>query len=542
MSQDSASQPAAPAAPAPGIYARQATGFVREISLGSGIIMNMSFMSIPFLVLIATSAPSSFPGASPFWATVIAALLCIFPLLLYGLFMAVMPRSGGDYVFISRTIHPWVGFAANFNFIAWLVVSFACTAALVAPFALSSAFSTIGVAGHSPTMRRWALEVTSENWTFAVGAIVIVATAFMMSVSLRHALRIWRVMFPLSMLGLAIAVILLLTHDRSDFAASVARFGGNYDEILRSARASGFPGSGSFDFKNTLLALPLAAGAFAYAITTPYAGGEMKTRQKNTGLYSMVLAVAIGAVIAAVLMGLSQRTFGLDFLGSSTTLSNAGSTHYPFSSPAFFFFYVSMLTTSLPLIVVMSISFVVAVMLLFPASFIIASRSLFAWSFDRILPSQVAYVSRSGAPVVSNLIVALAALVFLAVAVYSSSSLLALLFTAILGQSITWVVLSLAGIVFPYRRPAMYRSQSMTTKTVASIPVFSVIAFAALIVYLIFIYPLATKDVLGANATTGVHTLIIIGIASLVIYPISAAVNRSRGRDLGLASRELPPD
>ena len=113
MSESAVPTPAAGASPS--FYTRQATGFVREISTGSNIALNVSFVSLPLAVLIATQAPFAFPGASPFWVTVFAAALCVFPVLLYGLFMAVMPRSGGDYVFVSRTFHPWVGFAANFN-------------------------------------------------------------------------------------------------------------------------------------------------------------------------------------------------------------------------------------------------------------------------------------------------------------------------------------------------------------------------------------------------------------------------------------------
>src|SRR4051794_6326753 len=82
-----------------GQFARQSSGLVRDISPSANVILNISFVSIPLAVLVATQAPASFPGASPFWVTVICAVLCIFPVLLYSLFTAVMPRSGGDYVF-----------------------------------------------------------------------------------------------------------------------------------------------------------------------------------------------------------------------------------------------------------------------------------------------------------------------------------------------------------------------------------------------------------------------------------------------------------
>ena len=94
-------------------YTRQASGLVRDISPTSSIALNVSFVSIPLAVLIATQAPSSFPGASPFWVAVICAVLCIFPVLLYSLFTSVMPRSGGDYVFVSRSLGPWLGLAAS---------------------------------------------------------------------------------------------------------------------------------------------------------------------------------------------------------------------------------------------------------------------------------------------------------------------------------------------------------------------------------------------------------------------------------------------
>jgi len=132
-----------------GLYTRQSSGLVRDISPMSNAILNISFVSVPLAVFVATQAPYAFPGASPFWVTVICVGVCVLPVMLYSLFMAVMPRSGGDYVFISRTIHPWVGFAANFNIIAWYVLVIAYFAYLLAPSALATAFVSIGVAAQA---------------------------------------------------------------------------------------------------------------------------------------------------------------------------------------------------------------------------------------------------------------------------------------------------------------------------------------------------------------------------------------------------------
>jgi amino acid transporter len=104
-------------------------------------------------------------------------------------------------------------------------------------------------------------------------------------------------------------------------------------------------------------------------------------------------------------MALSSRTFGNDFLGSAAYVSNDGSKQYPFGSPSFFFFFVSMLTTSKFLIALISLSFIVAFIVALPATFLIATRNMFAWSFDRILPDKVSDVNpRTHSPVVANVI------------------------------------------------------------------------------------------------------------------------------------------
>jgi amino acid transporter len=523
------------------LYTRQATGLVREIGLGSNVALNVSFISIPLAVLIATQAPFAFPGASPFWVALIAAVLCVFPTLLYGLFMAAMPRSGGDYVFVSRTIHPWVGFAANFNVTAWFLLVIAYFAYLLAPFGFSSAFTTIGVAAESETFTRWAVDVTSKGWGFGIGAVTLVLVAILMSVSLRLAMRIYKLLFAISLLGIAIAIILLLVNGRSDFEQAVAAFGGDYDKILSDARAAGFSGSASFDFSNTILAMPLAFASFGYAIVTAYAGGEVRS-PRNTALKGMLLSLAIAGLMVAVLMGLASRTFGNDFLGSATYLSNNADPNYPFASPSFFFFFVSMLTSSTTLIVIMSISFIVAFVVALPATFLIATRSLFAWSFDRILPAKLSDVNdRTHSPVIANALVLLVTLVYLALIVYGTSYFLEIFFTAGLAELLTFMVVALTGIVFAYRRRELYERVPFV-KRLGPVPTLTLVGLAALAVYILFFYPLATNDTLGANSSTGWWATAIIAGIGILLFPISYLVNKARGVDLGLAFRELPPE
>lgn len=523
------------------LYTRQASGLVRDISPGAGIALNVSFVSIPLAVLIATQAPSAFPGASPFWVTVLAGVLCLFPVLLYALFTAVMPRAGGDYVFVSRTLHPWAGFAANFNITAWYLLVIAYFAYLLSPFGVSTAFATIGATAHSATFTRWATDVTSKGWEFGIGAVTLILVAILMSFGLRRALAIYRWLFAISLVGVGIAIVLLIFNGRGDFRSAVSHYGGSYDGIISAARKAGFAGSGHFRLSKTILAMPLAFASFGYAIVTAYAGGEIRS-PKTSGRRVMLISLAVSVGVVAVLMALSSRTFGNNFLGSSTFLSNAGSKAYTLPAASSFFFYVSMLTSSTVLSLIINISFIVAIIVALPATFLIATRNLFAWSFDRVIPDAVSDVNeRTRSPLVANAVVLVVTLIYLALIVFAGGSFLSLLYTSGIAEILTFFVVAIAGIAFPYRRRELYNA-SPIKRSFLGLPNITAVAIVALAVYILFFVSLCTADALGANGASGIRATYIIAIIAIVLYPISRVINRRRGVDLGLAFRELPPE
>jgi amino acid transporter len=468
-------------------------------------------------------------------------VLCIFPTLLYATFTAVMPRAGGDYVFVSRTLHPWAGFAANFNITAWYLLVIAYFGYLLAPFGLSTAFATIGATAHSATFTRWSTDVLTKGWEFGIGAVTLILVAALMSLSLRKALAVYKWLFAISLLGVAIAFVLLLFNDGSDFRHAVTTYGGSYTGIIAAAHKAGFTGSAHFDLGNTILAMPLAFASFGYAIVTAYAGGEIRS-PKTSARRVMLYSLGISVVIVAVLMGLSSRTFGNNFLGSATYLSNAGSKAYTLPAASSFFFFVSMLTSSTVVIVVLNLSFIVAIVVALPATFLIATRNLFAWSFDRIIPDKVSEVNeRTRSPLVANGLVLLVTLIYLAVIVFAGGGFLKLLYTSGIAEILTFFVVAIAGIVFPYRRRQMYDSSSVR-KTILGLPALTVIAIIALAVYILFFVSLCTSDALGANGPDGIRATYIIAGVAILIYPISKVLNKRRGVDLELAFQELPPE
>ena len=100
-----------------GVFLRRATGLVREVGLSDALIMNTIGMNVALgAVFLFLQAPANFPSGNMLLAIVIGTLVMAFTLLwVYSEFAAAMPRSGGDYVFVSRALHPFVGWLLSWS-------------------------------------------------------------------------------------------------------------------------------------------------------------------------------------------------------------------------------------------------------------------------------------------------------------------------------------------------------------------------------------------------------------------------------------------
>lgn len=535
-----------PTAPVPSsstgqaFYTRKATGLTREISLGSNIALNVSNMGIAFAALALTTIPFAYAGASFLGSALIATVLSIAPVLLYGMFTAAMPRSGGDYLFVGRTIHPWLGLASNFNITAWYLLVMPFLAFLLPTFGISSALATIGAVSNNATLTRWSTTVTDHNWTFGIAAGALVFITLAASIKLQHTLQITKAIFFISVVCVFIALVLLVINGRGDFKNAVTSYGGNYDKLIATARKAGYQSSG-ITFHDTLLSSILIYAVLGYGYITAYTAGELQS-VKRQALRGKALSLAIAAVPVIVIFALAERTMGRQFLGAATFLSNTGSKAYPFSVPSNFFFYTDMLVHSTALVAIISISFAFGILATMIPTFLVATRDMFAWSFDRLLPGKVSEVNeRTHSPLVANGIILAVGLGYLAFLVWGSATFFQVQATLIFGPLLTFIVLSIAAIVLPYARPDFYRDSPINW-SLGRVPVISLVGVYSLAVFLFVIVDVSTSSTLGVFTHGGKIAIVVIAAISVAFYPIAYLVNRSRGIDLALAMQELPPE
>ncbi len=174
-------------------------------------------------------------------------------------------------------------------------------------------------------------------------------------------------------------------------------------------------------------------------------------------------------------------------------------------------------------------------------------RNLFAWSFDRLMPSAMTKLdAKRGAPYVAAIVILICAILF--EAVYYYTTFFSFYLYATLNLFIVFIMVSIAAIVFPFRLKSQFNSSpSIITKRVGNIPVISILGVVGVIVNGYFGYATTSPAITPLPNSVGLQTLAFASvpltiIAAFVIYGVSYYARKSQGIELGLAFKEIPPE
>src|SRR5919204_6011808 len=139
------------------LFVRNSTGLVREASAVDATIYNAVF-SAPVGATLAWGvffALSAFPGADLVWATIISFFLNVPVLIMMALLASSMPRTGGDYVWVSRILSPPLATVSNFGAAFSALIGAPFWARYFPVFALGPILATLGVVFDKPGLVDW---------------------------------------------------------------------------------------------------------------------------------------------------------------------------------------------------------------------------------------------------------------------------------------------------------------------------------------------------------------------------------------------------
>lgn len=520
----------------PRLYTRKSSGLVREMSGTAALMGSVCIVNLPIAAVTLMLLPLAFPGASMPLSVLLSFIPAVFLGGVYILFGIMMPRSGGDYVFNGRALHPAVGFAANFNFVVWNLLFAGIVGSWIFTVGLAGLFGSIGALSGNEWWITAAGDVSRDWVAFVGGAIGLLVVAYLLTNTSR-ALRVMKIAFSIGIAMVLITVIWTLFVGHGVFVNNVNEVA-SYDAVIDGAAREGFAEPTSWsEFGPTLSGVALVSLVTLFVMFATYTGGEVKNVRRSIPI-SIYGALALGGGVFLLMAIAASSSFGPQFVASAQTL--AGTDAYPFASDPNFNFIASVGSGSTLFAILINVGFI----LLMGANMIFTqmamTRCIFAWSMDRVTPDAVSRVSpRTHAPNYAIGIGLVGALIGLAVFVFTSFS--NFLGGTTLGFLFTFLATAVAAIVFPFRRKEIH-DKSPVKPTVAGLPLLSVLGVLSFISVAAIAYAYFTNDTYGSNTTRAYSVFLGAWIVGFIYYGIARAVRSRQGVDLRLTSTTLPPD
>jgi APA family basic amino acid/polyamine antiporter len=194
------------------------------------------------------------------------------------------------------------------------------------------------------------------------------------------------------------------------------------------------------------------------------------------------------------------------------------------------------------LLTFMALCFVLAIIWWTPTGFMMGTRNMFAWSFDRLAPEQLTTVSdRFHTPVIATITIGCVIELLNYLNIYQNLGNLLLNIIAVM--ALAFIIVSVAAAVAPWRRPQLHaQGPAWARSKVLGLPVITLAATVSAIswgfvIYVAFHTGFGGK--FGFKPMIEAFTAPLIGI---VYYVGMRLYRRSQGMQLGQAFAEIPPE
>lgn len=527
------------------VFVRQATGLVREASVVDATIFNLIWASLPLgIALIFLYGPGLYTTASLPWSVVLATVLALPIAGTYAILASAMPRSGGDYVWVSRNLHPALGFLSNLTFNFWITYFIGVYATLLGSWGLSSVFRLLAAYTGNSSFLDPANFFVTKGGVITLGAALVILSAllFVVGRGIETFLRFQRWGFVLWLLGgivVAGVVMLFTSHDTfvSNFNTYIKDLGGPANAYDAAVKAGGYSATAS-TFGGTLLGVTLPYYALGFLFQSAYFGGEIK-RGRGVHVISIVGAVLITSLILLFFVLIFIDRAGMPFLAA---VGVAAPSTYGMSFAPLYAELAAIASGNIGIGLLITIGFTVGFIVWVPQTIVLISRSIFAWSFDRLVPEKLAEVDpRTHSPIVAMAVIMVAGLIAVLVLALNPS------LTAIvglLGLTITYIFVSIAAILFPTRQPDAFAASPFNGRFMG-MPIVSLLGALSLVTSVVIAGILLTDQNSGTSWVLNRNVVVMVAavvVAGPILYYVLRAVQSSRGINVQLAYKEIPPD
>jgi basic amino acid/polyamine antiporter, APA family len=524
------------------IFVRKATGLLKGWSMMDAFLYASMSVSVVALGFYIFSFAPFIPRGNLVWALVIAAVVLLSQVVTYAALIAIMPRAGGDYIWISRVLGGEIGFVlacAGWWFIMWHWIP------IYGNLLIIEVLDPLGrVMGWTGFADFWA----TQNGVFTACLIDAVMTAVLVTLGMRGYARVQKVCFVGGIAGLVIMFGLFLTNSRTDFANAFDSSSSNwygvsdaYSKVLDAGTsAAGYAPAGlsSFDLGATLLLIPMM---LFYNMWSNWGGalyGEVRgATDFRKNIYAMGGALVISTIVAVAALLTFAHSIGWDFYNGANNAYWSGTSPVPdFPYPGLFAAMLTDVTAIQALLILLLGCWFVGSA---GTVFLSASRAVFAFAFDRMLPEWAAKVTGNGIPVGALALMVLPSIAVSYFYAYSSNFATWTL-DATLVIAIAFLGSGIAAAILPWRRPDLYNASPIARYRVGPIPLITVSGSIFSAVLAFALYEWWRDPVYGVNNSTSLRYMVALYALAVVLLLLARFVRRQQGIDMRQINREIP--
>jgi amino acid transporter len=525
-------------------FVREATGLVREFGPMMALMMAMNNMIGAGIWGLSVRMPYTYPGSDPTLAFIIGLIPAFFFAISYAWLASCMPRAGGDYVFISRTTNPALGYVVTIgNFLGrWFSIGFL----LYTDVTLwAIAFRMLGKGTGNASLADFGAWLAAADPTVKIAcALFLLFTVWLFLTIGGTAFKAYTAIIWLVPIVGAIACIFLSyanPFNPTSFQNAWDSVWGNgsYAEIVSIAQKYNWsPAAPNFDATIRAVA---GAALFAYSgFHNPAQwSGEIKNPKRN-----LLIGIIGGTLITAVIyitMAASAFYAGGEFISQYNWAYYKGTAAdfviTPRIEPVLPMFGVIFAGGNVFLTFLIATAGAFSLYHVQPAALMMETRRVFSLAFDRLFPERFANVSeRFHTPTWAILFMVIGG----AIGIIISSPVLGPLRTLAGGINATFMYLlgylftGLALALLPITKPEIYESIKVE---VGGVPVPAICGVAAFALGIFFFaanaQSMAPLDIFISCLVLG------IGLALYIYY---AYKNKKMGIDLKTLLSEIPPE
>src|SRR5712691_3406778 len=312
------------------VFTRRASGLVRVMSPYSAFAYNVLNIGIIFpWVYITTLA--AFPNANVWTGIIITGIFTGFLAVVYAGLASAMPRTGGDYVFQSRTLKPWLGFAIVSTMIITFFLHWQALAGwLVAILGLSPMFLGLGLTTGNTMFLDWGIWFATPTGAMVTTMVTSTIAALVLIKSFRWFVKIQWVMWYGFLLSFVVMVAMFFLTPTSTFISRYDRAtqvivgagGLTYQNLLSTY----FTPTQEAAWFTTLLVAPVALTSLGWVGYAQEQAGEIQGAQslRNQMFINLgggLVSTLMMAVLALAMVGTVDQQWLAAAAGSGAPIA-----------------------------------------------------------------------------------------------------------------------------------------------------------------------------------------------------------------------------